>query len=361
MLRRLHSKKEIHLDFRLESGYVFAMNNCEAIVFTGPNQVALENLAMPAVGPGQLLVRTRRSLISIGTELTALKADYPKGSNWEQRFTFPHHPGYSNIGEVIGLGEGTDKSWLGKIVASYGTHARYVVVEAKEVVQVPAGVAEDQSAFFTIAHIVMNGLRRAKITWGESVVVYGLGLLGQLAAQFCHAAGARPVFGVDISDFRLGLLPKKTGLVPLNPAREKVADRVRDLTRGRMADVVIELTGNAGLIPSEFEPLKTQGRFVLLSSPRGKTTLDLHDLCNAPSYTIVGAHNFSHPSVATPDNPWTIPRHNELFFDLLLDGTLAVEQLITKRVSYKEAPQIYSGLVRDISGEMGIIFEWELS
>jgi 2-desacetyl-2-hydroxyethyl bacteriochlorophyllide A dehydrogenase len=334
------------------------MNNCKTIVFTGPNQVAIENLAMPAAGPGQLLVKTRRSLVSIGTELTALKADYPKGSNWEQRFPFPHRPGYSNIGEVMGLGEGTDKAWLGKVVASYGTHAQYVVVGTHEVVPVPEGVSEDQAAFFTIAHIVMNGLRRGKITWGESVVIYGLGLLGQLAAQFCHAAGARPVFGVDISDFRLGLLPEKTGMVPLNPTREKVADRVRDLTRGRMADVVIELTGNAGLIPSEFEPLRTQGRFVILSSPRGATTLDLHDLCNAPSYTIIGTHNFSHPAVATPDNPWTVPRHNELFFDLIRDKTISIERLITKRVSYQDAPQTYAGLLLDISREMGVLFEW---
>jgi len=313
---------------------------------------------MSTVGLGKLLVKTRRLLISIGTELTALKADYPKGSNWGQRFPFPHRPGYSNVGEVVGLGQGVDSAWLGKIVASHGTHAQYVAVDTNDVVPVPDDVSEDQAVFFTIAHIVMNGLRRAKITWGESVVIYGLGLLGQLAAQFSYAAGARPVIGVDISDFRLGLLPEKSGMVRLNPACEKVADRVRDLTRGRMADVVIELTGNAGLIPSEFEPLKTQGRFVILSSPRGKTTLDLHDLCNAPSYTIIGAHNFSHPPVATPDNPWTVPRHTELFFDLVRDKTVSVERLITKQIFYKDAPQIYAGLLRDVSTAMGIVFKW---
>jgi len=334
------------------------MNTCKVIVFTALNQALIENIPLPAPEPGQLLIKTRRSLVSIGTELTALKADYPRGSNWEQRFPFPHRPGYSNIGEVVGLGQGVDSAWLGKIVASHGTHAQYVVVETNDAVPVPDGVSEDQAAFFTIAHIVMNGLRRSKIAWGESVVIYGLGLLGQMAAQFCHAAGARPVVGVDISDFRLGLLPEKSGFVRLNPKRDKVAERVRDLTRGRMADVVIELTGNAGLIPSEFEPLKTQGRFVILSSPRGVTTIDLHDLCNAPSYTIVGAHNFSHPEVATPDNPWTVLRHTELFFDLVRDSTLSVERLITRRASYNDAPQIYAGLLRDISREMGILFEW---
>jgi len=148
------------------------MNNCKTIVFTAPNQTVIENMPMPAAGPGQLLIKTRRSLISIGTELTALKADYPKGSNWEQRFPFPHRPGYSNIGEVVGLGQGVDSAWLGKIVANPGKHAQYVVAGANEVVPVPEGVSEDQATFFTIAHIVMNGLRRAKIMWGESVVIF---------------------------------------------------------------------------------------------------------------------------------------------------------------------------------------------
>ncbi|MDD5482564.1 MAG: zinc-binding alcohol dehydrogenase [Kiritimatiellae bacterium] len=334
------------------------MNECKFIVFTAPNQAAVENMPVPVPGPGQLLVKTRRSLISIGTELTALKADYPPDSNWAQHFSFPHQPGYSNIGEVVGYGEGVDETWLGKIVASHGIHASHVVVETTDAVPVPEGVSEDHAVFFTIAHIVMNGLRRAKITWGESVVIYGLGLLGQMTAQFCYLAGARPVIGVDISNFRLGLLPEKPGITRLDPTREKIADRVRDLTRGRMADVVVELTGNAELIPSEFEPLKTQGRFVILSSPRGKTTLDLHDLCNAPSHTIIGAHNFSHPPIATPDNPWTIPRHTALFFDFVRDNAISIERLITKRVFYKDAPRIYDELLQNISREMGIVFEW---
>jgi len=59
------------------------MNNCAAIVFTAPNQAAVETIPMPEPGQGQLLVKTRRTLISIGTELTALKADYPKCGNLE--------------------------------------------------------------------------------------------------------------------------------------------------------------------------------------------------------------------------------------------------------------------------------------
>lgn len=61
--------------------------------------------------------------------------------------------------------------------------------------------------FFTIAEIVMNGVRAARVQWGECAVVFGLGLLGQFATRFLRLSGAFPVFAVDLADHRLGLLP----------------------------------------------------------------------------------------------------------------------------------------------------------
>ena len=133
---------------------------------------------------------------------------------------------------------------------------------------------------------------------------------------------------------------------------------VEKLTRGRMADVVFEVTGVADLIPKQFETLHKQGRYVVLSSPRGKTTFDFHDLCNAPSYTIIGAHNMSHPPHATLDYPWTMHRHAELFFDLVADGALAIDPLISHREHYTEAPQLYDMLLRDRSAAMGVVLDW---
>jgi len=125
-----------------------------------------------------------------------------------------------------------------------------------------------------------------------------------------------------------------------------------------MADLAFEVTGNASLIPSEFSALRKQGRFVILSSPRGKTEFDFHDLCNGPSFSIIGAHNFSHPPVATLDNPWTMERDAEFYFDLLSDGEIDVEKLISHRVNYAEAGDIYSQLLEDRSSAMGVIIDW---
>ncbi len=110
---------------------------------------------------------------------------------------------------------------------------------------------------------------------------------------------------VDVADSRLALLPKSPSIVPVNPQRDNVQEKVREATRGRMADVVIELTGVAHLIPEEISLLRQQGTLGIVSGLRGKTHIDLHDLCNAPRIRIIGIHNGSHAPHESPADPWT--------------------------------------------------------
>jgi threonine dehydrogenase-like Zn-dependent dehydrogenase len=118
------------------------------------------------------------------------------------------------------------------------------------------------------------------------------------------------------------------------------------------------VTGRADLIPGEFKALREQGRFVVLSSPHDKTLFDFHDLCNRPSYTIIGAHNFSHPPYETVQTPWTMKRHAEQFFDLLASGEVDAGRMISRKISYKEAPPVYEQLLKDRSKDLGIVIEW---
>lgn len=330
------------------------------IVFPEKQVAELQRREIRRPGAGELLVKNRKSLISIGTEMTAFSGDYPAGSTWETCFPYPFEAGYATVGEVIDIGSGVDDSWLGKRVGTMAPHCRYAVVPAAEARIVHRDeVSDEEAVFYIIAQIVMRGIRMSGIGWGNVPVVFGMGLLGHFAACFCRLSGARPVFAVDSSDFRLDMLPEDKSLIRVNPLKEDIQELVREHSRGRMADVVFEVTGNAKLIPDEFKVLHDQGRFVVMSSPRDKTAFDFHDLCNRPSHTIIGAHNFSHPAVATYDNPWTMARHCELFFDLVADGELDVRRMISHWVDYREAPGIYPRLQEDRSQYMGIIIDWE--
>ncbi|MBI2504583.1 MAG: zinc-binding dehydrogenase [Candidatus Latescibacteria bacterium] len=330
------------------------------VVFTAPRQVAVEDRPLPVPTAGELLIQTRRTLISTGTELTILNGQFPPKSRWADYGRFPFVPGYDHLGTVVEVGPELDQAWLGRKVASYAPHAAYVLGRPASLRQIHREIPDEQAAFFTLAEIAMNGVRRGEVTWGETVAVYGLGLLGQLVARLCRLAGAGLVIGVEVAPSRLALLPRLPRMAALNPAEGDLVPRVQALTRGRLADVVFELTGNPEAIPGEFALLRRQGRMVLLSSPRGPTPLfDFHDLCNSPSYTIIGAHNSSHPNCETPHHPWTQQRHAELFFDLVAEGELEIASLISHRRPYAEAPRIYAELLADRSRAMGVVLEWE--
>jgi len=335
------------------------MPNNPTIVFPAAKQVRIEDRDIPSPKPGQVLVKTRRSLISTGTELTIFSGDFPpQDSYWAQYGKYPFVAGYSNVGVVEAVGEGVDATLQGKRVGTFTPHAAWITAWASDAYLVPDDVSDEDATFFAIGLIVMNGVRLAQLQLGESVVVYGLGLIGQFCARFCQLSGARPVIGLDVAPKRLGLLPTGPGFIAQDSKAKDPAEFVKSATKGRMADVVFETTGNQNLIPGEFAALKNQGRFIVLSSPRGPSTIDFHDLVNARSTHIIGAHQMSSPAYETPFNVWTKARNTEFFFDLVRRKEFACGPLVSHRSPYAKAGDLYHMLLTDRSAAMGCVIEW---
>ena len=84
------------------------------------------------------------------------------------------------VGEVADVGADVDARWIGRRVATRGRHAAWIVRPADDLRPLPGDVSDEEGTFATLSGVVMNGLRRAGLTWGESVAVVGLGLVGQL-------------------------------------------------------------------------------------------------------------------------------------------------------------------------------------
>ena len=330
-----------------------------SVWFNGPGQVEIRQAEVPESRHGEVLIRTSRTLISGGTELSLLTEQARPESAWSEFARFPRAAGYSNAGEVMEAGEDVDGSCVGKHVATRGPHAAWVTRREDDLRAIPDGVSDEEATFATLAGVVMNGLRRARLTWGESVVVFGLGIIGQLSVRVATAAGAGPVFGVDLSESRLNMLPAGPRVRGLTASDHNgLLDAVRQRNHGRPADLVIEATGEADLIPAEIALLRDEGRLLMLSSPRSATRFDFHDLCNRRSITITGAHGFSQPKVETPENPWTSKRHGDLFLEWLATGRLSVRELITHRFPFDRAPEAYQLLLEKRREALGVVFEW---
>ncbi|WP_123538059.1 zinc-dependent alcohol dehydrogenase [Halosimplex salinum] len=327
------------------------------VAFPEPREVVIEDRGRPTPGADEALIETDTSLVSAGTELTVLSGDYPEGSVWDDYGTYPFGPGYTNVGTVVEAGPEMVLD-PGTRVATWNPHAKYVTAGADEYVPVPEDVTDQQASLFAIAQIVMNGVRRGRVEWGETVAVYGLGILGQLAVRFARIAGAETVVGVDLAAERVEYLPDESGVVGIDPTASDPVVAIDDLTNSHMADAVFEVTGNPDAIPDEFDVLRDQGRLVLLSSPHGETSLDFHDYVNAPSTEIIGAHQLSHPTTATPQTPWTKARHADLYFEYLRQGRLAVDDLFSHVRPAEEAPDLYESLLDDRTDAMAVRLEW---
>lgn len=326
---------------------------------TAPGRVEMLAGEAPAPDAGEVLIETRRTLISTGTELTFFEADARPDSVWSEIGRLPRAIGYSHVGAVVETGPGVDRTWIGRRVHSRGPHAAWVTRAVDKLTPVVDGVTDDEATLATLASVAMNGLRRVGLQWGESAAVFGLGLVGQLTVRLAAALGAGPIFGVELSDFRLRALPDRPFVHGLAGGDVgALGPRIAEMNRGRRADVVIETTAEPDLIPGQFEVLRDQGRFLMLSSPRGRTAFDFHDLCNRRSITIVGAHGSSHPDMSTPASPWSATRHDELFLDWLAQGRVSVRELISHRFPAERAADAYDLLAERRGEALGVILEW---
>jgi 2-desacetyl-2-hydroxyethyl bacteriochlorophyllide A dehydrogenase len=330
-----------------------------SVVFVEAGRVEIVNQPMPAPAAGEVLIRTTCSLISTGTELMLLSGKARHNSVWAEITEFPFRPGYSNVGEVVETGAGVEPWWLGRRVGTHTAHAAYVTCAVNALRPLPDTVRDEDATFGTLSEVVMNGLRRGRLTWGESVAVVGLGLLGQLCVRLCALAGAHTVYGIELSPRRLRWMPEGASFCGLLGKAGELKETIMVRNKGRLLDIVFELTSDSDAIPGQLTLLRPQGRFVILSSPRGATLFDFHDLCNRQSFTIIGAHGFSHPPVETLDNPWTGRRHGELFLDLLAAGKLNVSELISHRIPSERAPEAYELLAARREEAMGILLEWD--
>lgn len=332
----------------------------KTVVCVAPMRVVVQEEEIPEIEPRTFLVRAKLTAISTGTELTLVTADFPPDSVWARLAKYPLKLGYSHLGEVVAVGEGVDGVSEGDKVVGWKNHSQFVLYRKGEFwMKVPEGVPEEAAAMFALAIISLNGVRKANIQLGESVVVFGLGPIGILAAQFARLCGARPVVGVDLIPERREWA-RKAGVDFVLDGKDKEAliNSISTLTKGRMADVVFEVTGNPDAILDEVRVLRRQGRLIILSSPRGKTLFDFHDWCNWTSIKIIGAHTSSHPPHENPEDPWTRERNTELFFELVRNKELLAAELVTHRFKADDAPSAYQTLIAE-RGKTGIVLlDW---
>lgn len=343
-------------------------------------ETILEEVPVPMVKSGSLLIKTTRTLVSLGTErmlvefgkanlidkarqqpdkvkqtLDKLKTDgiMPTLEAVFNKLGQPLPLGYCNVGKVVAVGRGVTDFQVGDRVASNGNHAEYVCVPQNLVAKIPDNVSDDEASFTVIGSIALQGIRNLNPQLGETIVVVGLGLIGLVAAQLLKSNGCN-VIGTDYDQQKVDLA-NSFGVTAINPG--KGVDPVKfveEYTNSVGADGVL-ITASAKsdeVIHQACLMSRKRGRIVLvgvigLNMRRDdfyKKELTFQVSCSYGAgrydedYENKG-HDYPFAYVR-----WTEKRNFQAILGAISNGGLNVKSLITETVDLENYNEIYGDM-----------------
>ena len=366
-------------------------------------KLALKDVPDPKARPGHLLVRTRTSLISAGTErmvvqfakknLAAKAKERPdlvrkvfdKAKRDGLAATFqavmarldePLPLGYSACGDVVALGEGTEGLFrVGQRVAIAGAglanHADYNVVPVNLAAPVPDDTNDEEACFGTLGAIALHGVRNMGLEFGDCAAVIGAGLVGQLAVQFLNLAGIR-AFAFDYNAARLELTNYSRAELSWNLGDGDPTEAVMELTGGRGCDGVLIAAATESSAPFELAASLARDRARISLVGITGTEFSYRDFMKKELSLVVSRSygpgryddDFEASGMKYPVGyvPWTETRNLEETLRRMSrqsDHRLAVEPLITHRFPFATAEDAYAMVTENTEPHLGVVLNYD--
>ena len=353
----------------------------------------LVDVPIPTPNSNEVLVRTTRSLISLGTErmLSNFGKSHLLGKAMQQpekvrqtiqkvatdgvfstveavrsKLSEPIPLGYCNVGIVEAVGDKVDEFSVGDRIISNAPHAEYAVVPRNLTARVPHNVDDDQASFTVLGSIALQGLRLVKPTLGETIAVFGLGLIGQLTVKLLIANGCR-VIGLDFDAAKLTLAKASGAHVIDLTHTDDLASQVSSFTRGIGVDATIITTATDSNDPVDqsAEICRQRGRIVLVGTSGTTISRDKFyrkELSFQVSCSYGPGRYDPNYEIAGNDYPvgfvrWTERRNFEAFLDMLASGHITTHDLISQKAHINDAEQIYDKAFKDPT-KLGVVFEY---
>ncbi len=333
---------------------------CTSIVFTGKQTLELTTSTLGAPKEDEVLVEATRTLISTGTEMTIFNRNFEPGTHWDQWVCYyPFPVGYLFSGRVVKVGSDKTGFKVGDRVGVRHNHSSHVIAKAINVIRVPDNVSDDESVWLGLGKIVQNGVRAADHKLGDTVVIIGLGMLGQLVTRYARINGASEVIAIDTAPKRLELAKLGGATATLNMSAADAKAEVLKLTNGLGADVVYDVTGHPAVLATALKLARKAGTIQLLgdSGAPGKQMLGPEIITHG--LKIIGTHDNIPPHFTTEGVRWSGTEIYDLFLKYVGRKQMNVNELITHRFKPQQAAQAYDLLNKDRANVMGVMFEWK--
>jgi 2-desacetyl-2-hydroxyethyl bacteriochlorophyllide A dehydrogenase len=327
----------------------------EVLVFIQPRTIGFEFVEDRPLKPKEVRVRTLYSGISTGTEMTAYRGSNPYlTKQWDSKNRLfrpsdsPSQPyplsgwGYEEVGEVIEVSPDVTSLKTGDIVyGTWGHRTQHILQEnyANQRIK-PDGLDPILAIYSHLGPIALNGILDASIHVGETVAIFGLGVVGQVIAQLAKLSGAR-VIGVDLIEKRMGLA-KDLGAIQyaLNPRDGSAAEKIKEMTNGRGADVTIEVTGSAKALHEAVRATAYSARVVALGFFQGEAQgLLLGEEFHHNRISLV-CSQISNVDPALSYR-WDRLRLIHTIMDLQAQGSLNLRPVITHVIPFRQAAEAF--------------------
>lgn len=347
----------------------------------------------PAPTAQRLLVQSRKTLISAGTEkmlvefgqsgligkakaqpekvkqvLDKIRTDglLPTLDAVFSKLGEPLPLGYCNAGVVKHVGAQVTDLEVGDRVVSNGAHAEIVSVPPLLCAKIPENVSDDEAAFTVLASIGLQGVRLAEPTLGETVVVYGLGLIGLVTVQLLRANGCR-VIGIDISPSRLELARDFGAEVIHGGECADIPGKIATMTSLRGADAVLITASakNDAIIGNSAKMCRKRGRVVLIGvvglnlnrSDFYEKEISFQVSCSYGPGRYDSAYEQHGQDYPIGYVRWTEQRNFEAILDMLSAGSISFKPLVTHHFALEHAADAYSTIQQD-SSAMGVLIDY---
>ncbi|MBN1810073.1 MAG: zinc-binding alcohol dehydrogenase [Planctomycetes bacterium] len=321
------------------------------LLFAAKSRVEVADWDVFEPQKGEVLFETLVSLVSPGTELSHLHDTHTKPTQ------YPTNSGYLSAGRIVKIGTGVEKWKPGDVVLSGLGHVSHAVFpESHPFVKVPHGMELRDAVWVKIATIPLWGVQKAAVRLGSTVAVFGLGAIGQMAAQLAKIAGGLPVIGVDLCQNRLDLAAS-LGITAVN-GKTDVAAAVKEATDGYGLDCIIEATGTPHVAHSLFEHCAHGATISILGGVHKPVPLDLYTHFQKKCLTMVGAHTSGTPNEADSFYPYSHEHNIRFLMKAIQTGLFNVRAYTSKFVSYEEGPAMFKALSDPESGVLDVVFDW---
>lgn len=336
----------------MENRYVEFEDKCK--VYLKEEVLDTENLK-----PKEVIIKNEASIVSAGTELARMQG-------MEDGIGFPDRPGYASVGTILRKGEAVTNFEVGEKVIYAGHHQAVERFETGQdhqwgrLYKVPKAVPSNEAVFACLVEIAMIGPVLSNFKINDTVAVFGLGLIGNIACQIFRHMGGR-VIALDIDENRCKLA-RDTGIktvVHCPPEQQK--DRVMEITGDKGVQITVDAVGNSAVVTTCIKATADMGQVLLLGTPRGSKTGDigmlLHDV-HMRGINIKGAHMWQISPFTMRGVNFSVESCYETIYQWMQDGALNVKPLISHYTDPETAPEMYDGLLHKPDKYWGIVFKW---